>query len=113
MEKLTNLTGKAATFATMAGFSSGFSAWRAGAAFVIAALVLFAAESGQAAPLGIEPMTVVNEQAHTGYFQDPYPVHKAPFNSPGHSANLWDNPVALERRLPAPAAELHRRAGYD
>jgi hypothetical protein len=46
-------------------------------------LVLSAVGFGEtrAAPLAIQPMTAVNEQAHTGYFQDLYPVHKAPFNS--------------------------------
>jgi hypothetical protein len=52
------------------------------AACIFAALVVFVLESSQAQPLAIEPMTAVNTEAHTGYFQDPYPVHKAPSNSP-------------------------------
>jgi hypothetical protein len=49
---------------------------------VVVTLALFLAGTGEAAPLAIQQMTVVNEEAHTGYFQDPYPVHKAPSNSP-------------------------------
>jgi hypothetical protein len=83
MQEFNYLTGKPAAVVAPAAPGSRLSALRAsGAACVFAAVVIFAGESGEAAPLAIEPMTVVNEQAHTGYFQDPYPIHKAPSNSP-------------------------------
>jgi hypothetical protein len=73
---------KAAALVTIASTGSGSSGMRArSAACIFAALVVFAVESSQAQPLAIEPMTAVNTEAHTGYFQDPYPVHKAPSSS--------------------------------
>jgi hypothetical protein len=90
------------------------SALRAsGAACPFVAFALFCTEPGQAAPLAIEPMTVVNVQAQTGYFQDPYPVHKAPANSPdiqvisGTTPGLLSGayPLGFSDFLPKPVIE--------
>jgi len=83
MENCKRCKHKAAALVTIASTGSGSSGMRArSAACIFAVLVVFAVESSQAQPLAIEPMTAVNTEAHTGYFQDPYPVHKAPSNSP-------------------------------
>jgi hypothetical protein len=83
MKKFKRFKHQAAALVTIASTGSGSSGMRArSAACIFAALVVFAVESSQAQPLAIEPLTAVNTKAHTGYFQDPYPVHKAPSNSP-------------------------------
>jgi hypothetical protein len=83
MRRFYNLKGKATALAALAGAGSKSRALRAAESFCLfVALVLFSVEPGRGAALAIEPMTVVNKSADTGYFQDPYPVHKAPSNSP-------------------------------
>jgi hypothetical protein len=99
MRKFYNFIAKAAAWATLAGLVREWLALRASGA-VIVSVVLFSAGRGQAAPLAIEPMTMVNVQAQTGYFQDPYPVQKAPANSPDIQLISGTTPALLSGAYP-------------
>src|SRR6516162_206664 len=101
MRKFNDLIGKAAALVAPVVLAREPSALRAsGATWLFVAIVLFSTERGQAAPLAIEPMTVVNVQAQTGYFQDPYPVQKAPANSPDIQLISGTTPALLNGAYP-------------
>jgi hypothetical protein len=100
MRRLHCFSDKTAALIELAGLGRGWSALNASAAFILIAMGLFFAELGQASPLAIEPMTVVNLQAQTGYFQDPYPVPKALSNSPDIQLISGTTPAFLRGAYP-------------